>query len=178
MGIGAWNYLLLVSSILACGNIKSSPSLLLLCCLWLSIPPWGHGPSGFWQEVRGVSLRQQCHWEPAWWHGHRENASRKSHTYCFGIWNLISAHHLLKGPYLCIEGKEYVFMMLKSNNIQQIIETEISEWRFQSSEPFSQVLVAQSCLTLCNPMEYSPPGSSVRGILWIHLSNTDIITDC
>ena len=23
----------------------------------------------------------------------------------------------------------------------------------------------QSCLTLCNPMDYSPPGSSVRGIL-------------
>ena len=27
------------------------------------------------------------------------------------------------------------------------------------------VLVAQSCLTLCNPMEYSPPGSSVHGTL-------------
>ena len=26
-------------------------------------------------------------------------------------------------------------------------------------------LVAQSCLTLCNPMDCSPPGSSVRGIL-------------
>ena len=25
-------------------------------------------------------------------------------------------------------------------------------------------LVAQSCLTLCDPMEYSPPGSSVHGI--------------
>ena len=27
------------------------------------------------------------------------------------------------------------------------------------------VLVAQSCLTLCNPMDYSPPGSSDHGIL-------------
>ena len=27
------------------------------------------------------------------------------------------------------------------------------------------VLTAQSCLTLCNPMNYSPPGSSVHGIL-------------
>ena len=27
------------------------------------------------------------------------------------------------------------------------------------------VLVAQSYLTLCNPMDYSPPGSSVYGIL-------------
>ena len=28
-----------------------------------------------------------------------------------------------------------------------------------------KVLVAQSCLTLCNAMDYSPPGSSVHGIL-------------
>ena len=28
-----------------------------------------------------------------------------------------------------------------------------------------KVLVAQSCLTLCNPMDCSPPGSSVHGIL-------------
>ena len=27
------------------------------------------------------------------------------------------------------------------------------------------VLVAQSCLTLCDPMGYSSPGSSVHGIL-------------
>ena len=37
-------------------------------------------------------------------------------------------------------------------------------------------LCAQSCLTLCNPMDYSPPGSSVRGILqtgilqWVAIS--------
>ena len=28
-----------------------------------------------------------------------------------------------------------------------------------------KVLVARSCLTLCNPMDCSPPGSSVRGML-------------
>ena len=28
-----------------------------------------------------------------------------------------------------------------------------------------KVLVAQSCLTLCDPIDCSPPGSSVRGIL-------------
>ena len=28
-----------------------------------------------------------------------------------------------------------------------------------------KVLVFQSCLTLCNPMDCSPPGSSVHGIL-------------
>ena len=28
-----------------------------------------------------------------------------------------------------------------------------------------KVIVAQSCLTLCNPMDCSPPSSSVHGIL-------------
>ena len=28
-----------------------------------------------------------------------------------------------------------------------------------------EVLVAQLCPTLCNPMDYNPPGSSVHGIL-------------
>ena len=27
------------------------------------------------------------------------------------------------------------------------------------------MLVTQSCLNLCDPMDYSPPGSSVHGIL-------------
>ena len=29
--------------------------------------------------------------------------------------------------------------------------------------------VAQSCLTLCDPMDYSSPGSSVQGILQAHV---------
>ena len=31
------------------------------------------------------------------------------------------------------------------------------------------VLVAQSCVTLCNPMDYSPPGSSVHGLLQVRI---------
>ena len=31
------------------------------------------------------------------------------------------------------------------------------------------MLVTQSCLTLCNPMDCSPPGSSVHGILWARI---------
>ena len=31
------------------------------------------------------------------------------------------------------------------------------------------VLVTQSCLTLCNPMDYSSPGSSVHGILQVRI---------
>ena len=32
-----------------------------------------------------------------------------------------------------------------------------------------QVLVARSCLTLRDPIDYSPPGSSVHGILWARI---------
>ena len=33
------------------------------------------------------------------------------------------------------------------------------------------VLVAQSCLIVCNPGDYSPPGSSVHGILQARMEN-------
>ena len=32
-----------------------------------------------------------------------------------------------------------------------------------------KVLIAQSCLTLCDPMDYSPPASSVHGILQVRI---------
>ena len=32
-----------------------------------------------------------------------------------------------------------------------------------------KALVVQSCLTLCNPMDCSPPGSSVHGILQVRM---------
>ena len=32
-----------------------------------------------------------------------------------------------------------------------------------------KVLVAQSCLTLCNPWTVAPPGSSVHGILQVRI---------
>ena len=41
-------------------------------------------------------------------------------------------------------------------------------------EEIVKVLVTQSCLALCDPMDYSPLGSSVHGILqarileWVH----------
>jgi len=37
--------------------------------------------------------------------------------------------------------------------------------RFINSESEVKVLVVQSCPTLCSPMDYSPPGSSVHGVL-------------
>ena len=42
-----------------------------------------------------------------------------------------------------------------------------TEW--DASQVCPGVLVAQSCPTLCNPMDHSPPGSSVHGILKVRI---------
>ena len=48
---------------------------------------------------------------------------------------------------------------------------------------YGKVLVAQSCVTLCNPMDCSPPGSSVHGIVqarileWVPFPSPGITTD-
>ena len=49
-------------------------------------------------------------------------------------------------------------------------------WYLIDRNQVLKVLAAQSCLTLCNPMDCSPPGSSVYGILqarileWVAIS--------
>ena len=40
-----------------------------------------------------------------------------------------------------------------------------SDWREMNSARLKKALVAQSCPTLCDPMDRSPPSSSVHGIL-------------
>ena len=43
---------------------------------------------------------------------------------------------------------------------------EASSWKYLNLDTWKvKVLVAQLCLTLCDPMDYSPPGPSVHGIL-------------
>ena len=42
---------------------------------------------------------------------------------------------------------------------------EAIEFMFSFNVKENEVLVAQSCSTLCNPVECSPPDSSVHGIL-------------
>ena len=48
----------------------------------------------------------------------------------------------------------------------------------RNSPPYGLFLVAQSCPTLCDPMDCSPPASSVRGILqarilaWVAMSSS------
>ena len=48
-------------------------------------------------------------------------------------------------------------------NLSSLIRTD--QRRLWSTGAWSEVLVAQSSLTLGNPMDFSLPGSSVRGIL-------------
>ena len=60
------------------------------------------------------------------------------------------------------------FIMKILNTIYPILCLVFREIKKKISNTHSmlvKVLVAQLCLTLCNPMNYSPPGSSVPGIL-------------
>ena len=50
--------------------------------------------------------------------------------------------------------------LLPNEYIYYLLDYVVTEETFSKSV---QCLVAQSCLTLCNPMDRSPPGSSVDG---------------
>ena len=64
-----------------------------------------------------------------------------------------------------------------NTNLKQI-DIIIGQYYF-----YSKVLVAQACVTLCNPMDCSPPGSSVHGIVqarileWVPFPSPGITTD-
>ena len=65
-----------------------------------------------------------------------------------------------------------------SGNFSPIISSNIFSYPFfiSSSSEESESEVAQSCVTLCDPIDCSPPGSSVHGILqarmleWVAIS--------
>ena len=56
---------------------------------------------------------------------------------------------------------------LISKELNEMILTLLPILRFSKRRWFCLAhMHAQSCLTLCNPMDCGPPGSSVQGILW------------
>ena len=55
--------------------------------------------------------------------------------------------------------------MLLSKNLSIFPSYLICWYKVVYDIPLCVCSVAQSCLTLCNPMDCSPPGSSVHGIL-------------
>ena len=64
------------------------------------------------------------------------------------------------------------------NTVLEVLATAIREEKKKGGNPNwrVKVLVAQSCLTLCNPRKCNPPGCSVHGILqagileWVAIS--------
>ena len=52
-------------------------------------------------------------------------------------------------------------------NVPKIYQVKKSKCRIDGV--YRMCLVAQSCLTLCDPMDYSLLGSSVNGILWARI---------
>ena len=51
------------------------------------------------------------------------------------------------------------------NWIHGIFQARVLEWGAIAFSELLHCLVVKSCPTLCDPMDYSPPGSSVHGIL-------------
>ena len=77
-------------------------------------------------------------------------------------------------------------MTMKPENFSPFKNTDLqvsflfSFFFFWSNSILEVVLVTQPCLTLCDPMACSPPGSSVHGILqagrlqWVAISFSSI----
>ena len=69
-----------------------------------------------------------------------------------------------------IQGKE---IQRKTTSAKGLLQQKT--WCFQGTAAAAAKSL-QSCLTLCNPMDYSPPGSSIHGILqarileWVAIS--------
>ena len=82
-----------------------------------------------------------------------------------GIFNLVLSSHLLHLSYelllLIFFIHHHILVFTRRGHIQSYLIDFLSEFSLTRKK----VLVAQSCPTLCDPMDCSPPGSSVHGIL-------------
>ena len=63
-------------------------------------------------------------------------------------------------------GIAHMFYMVKGNHL--VFESKATKWVTKESGELrgSVTLAVQLCPTLCDPVDCSPPGSSVHGILW------------
>ena len=94
----------------------------------------------------------------------------------FYSWEIFPSIYI---PHFSVDGHLGCFQVLAIvNSVAMDIEVHVSFWIMVSSGymPVCVHWVAQSCLTLCYLMDYSPPGSSVRGIFqarileWVAIS--------
>ena len=61
-----------------------------------------------------------------------------------------------------------LFISIGTNRRRHWLKSQKQEWKHQQTRDFNEFVQAkslQSCLTLCKPVDYSPPSSSVHGIL-------------
>ena len=77
----------------------------------------------------------------------------------------VGCHALLQGIFLTQGSNPHLLCLMHWRQILYPLSQQGSpegslKWKY---------LVSQSCLTLCDPMGYSPPGSSVHGILWTRI---------
>ena len=73
--------------------------------------------------------------------------------------------YVSRSPHLQSGSKIYFIKLLHRQNGLVTIIVTVCWVLYKHSESESEIEVAQSCPTLCDPMDCSPPGSSVHGIL-------------
>ena len=76
---------------------------------------------------------------------------------------VFSLGHTLNEHLLCVQGITLGTGNAKTNKTQCLTVKELSFGLKGDAQ--DDVKSLQSCLTLCDPMDCSPPGSSVHGIL-------------
>ena len=82
---------------------------------------------------------------------------------CSTLFSPIRCYH---PPTYCMQTPEILWTQLRITSIKQIFQYSESHKSFGFPVHIKIVcLVTQSCLTLCNTIDCSPPGFSVHGIL-------------
>ena len=106
-----------------------------------------------------------------WVHIHREpTLIAKAVAFWCLLWKSQSFEEVVAFNFLRSLLKICLFQFI-TTYLFLVCESVFEHWFYQT-----EVLAALSCLTLCDPMDYSPPGSSVHGILrarileWVAIS--------
>ena len=69
-----------------------------------------------------------------------------------------------------LQNKEWSYVDYFINPCKDFFKSsQLNGWNIRCSMKKKWVLLALWCLTLCDPMHWGPPGSSVHGILWARI---------
>ena len=82
------------------------------------------------------------------------------------LWRLASCCQTNRLPHKASWATSWLYHLCSFYSSQSTLTCRyLSSWSLLWAELKVKVLVTQSCPTLCDPMDYRPPGSSVHGIL-------------